>query len=1190
MEYKKLEKLKGWHKEYNNDIIDYVFVLGDFDNLISDKSNINMEECYQSEARIANVLNFLEFFSCTLLVLPGNHDPYNMFKFKQPSENTRITQHSYNIHKSVFEINTSLSVIGFGGSIPGYQHIQGEQKLVWEGFPFLNEEEIKNESEQFFDDQFKQEKQFILLTHVGPSCSQTTIVKTEQQEDNIYAGCEFFNDVIKKYNKKIVTNLHGHVHDSIGKLSVMDVQIINPGSLKYGQFAKICLHQDNSTLKWVVRNNPFIQVKQGTKCIVERFGKPVKILDAGLHQINPNVDTIKVKSLKTQVIDLPSQKIITKDNINVTIDCCLYYRIISIPRATYKIDNLPHALMNQSIAAIRSVLGEMNLQDLLDKKDEIGDNLEELVNAQSQNWGTYVEQIFVKDIQLNKQTQDDMAAIAKQKRIGESKLISNKADVETARLLRETADILDSKAAMQIRYLEIINQNKSLHKFLLKINQFNPAFRLKRRSGKHQVENSCNSKCLVCKGPSSSECSKCNREYYLLNNTCVSNCGIGYYKNDQINECQNCNPNLNCQQCSDGQSCSSCGIGFFLNFPKCQQCHPNCVSCFAQEYYQCFTCNTALQKYKEDAACVDVCSKGKYRAQQDELLYCEDCQPPCKQCLSKEICTDCQEGYYYDSTQEETKRCQLCDSGSKQIKGCVNCFFQQTNNKLICRQCINGLLQPDQTQCLETCPQKYFQDIDQKKCIQCHENCIQCIQAQNFNCIECISGYYQEQNTNSCLKCPKNCQKCIILSSKLHCIKCFPGYIFQIEIQISFDFSLSNLVRCVNECSFGYFSLSKSLTQELTILFLQKVNQNLYLGFLNSDWCQKCSSININCEDCEKQNPQNCLVCKNKYYLKIVTVFLQNQDGEIQNQDGYIQNQDGEIQKTYKYGDCFPCSQANCDVCIKKKPSLDDLDDPPQCLSCIRDKNDVCQNFLINGVCISQSNCILNTNYYIEKKKCICAKCDDLCSSCIGGLENQCLGCSSLKNFLVKSENLNYGYCQQCPSICSECISQNFCLSCIKDYYLNYFDSNTQLCIDKCPNNFYEDNDQNKCTKCPDPFCQNCFKKSLQIITCLQCKPGFYINKESGTCQQCHPQCETCLQSGNDIEPFCQKCKQPTQQDWPPIVVDGTKCKEKCPKKKYMDLETLICVDCHPSCNQCTSQSQTQCQECYTRTINRINK
>ncbi|KAL4426908.1 hypothetical protein ABPG74_012908 [Tetrahymena malaccensis] len=203
-------------------------------------------------------------------------------------------------------------------------------------------------------------------------------------------------------------------------------------------------------------DKPFIQIPQSSKSIIERFGKPIQVVDSGLIQINTCTDQIKQVSMKTRILELPQQRITTKDNIILFVDAVIYYRVIGILRAVYKIENLQVSLLDQSVASIRSIIGEMTLNDILNDKEGLALRLEYMINQVSKRWGTLVEEILFKDIALNKETQSDMAATAKQRRLGETKLISNKAEVQAAALLKQTAEILDSKAAMQVRYLEVI--------------------------------------------------------------------------------------------------------------------------------------------------------------------------------------------------------------------------------------------------------------------------------------------------------------------------------------------------------------------------------------------------------------------------------------------------------------------------------------------------------------------------------------------------------------------------------------------------------------------------------------------------------------------------------------------------------------------------------------------------------------
>ncbi|KRX01070.1 hypothetical protein PPERSA_00818 [Pseudocohnilembus persalinus] len=202
--------------------------------------------------------------------------------------------------------------------------------------------------------------------------------------------------------------------------------------------------------------NPFIQVKTGTIALRENFGKYKEQLGPGLHQINPWSDKIKHVNLKTQVINLHPQQIMTNDNISIRIDAVVYYRIIESRKAAYRVQNLQLSVSEKAYGALRSACGEYTMQEMLEKREEVSEKIESYIDQYVQNWGVFIESVFIKDMQLNKDLQDDMAAAAKQKRVGQSKVISAKADVESAKLLREAADYLDSKAAMQIRYLETI--------------------------------------------------------------------------------------------------------------------------------------------------------------------------------------------------------------------------------------------------------------------------------------------------------------------------------------------------------------------------------------------------------------------------------------------------------------------------------------------------------------------------------------------------------------------------------------------------------------------------------------------------------------------------------------------------------------------------------------------------------------
>ncbi|CAK93949.1 unnamed protein product (macronuclear) [Paramecium tetraurelia] len=203
-------------------------------------------------------------------------------------------------------------------------------------------------------------------------------------------------------------------------------------------------------------DNPFYAVQQSSVGLVEKFGKYHRSLPPGLNQINPCTDTVLPVDLRTRVLDLDRQIILTKDNIQVNIDTCMYFRVVDPVRATYRVSRLTQSVKDMTYAALRQVCGEHQLQDLLEHREMVQDSIEAYLDKQTEQWGIYIEEVFIKDMVLTPQMQSDLAAAAKNKRIAQAKVISAQADVESAKLMKEAAQALDSKAAMQIRFLETL--------------------------------------------------------------------------------------------------------------------------------------------------------------------------------------------------------------------------------------------------------------------------------------------------------------------------------------------------------------------------------------------------------------------------------------------------------------------------------------------------------------------------------------------------------------------------------------------------------------------------------------------------------------------------------------------------------------------------------------------------------------
>lgn len=222
-------------------------------------------------------------------------------------------------------------------------------------------------------------------------------------------------------------------------------------------------------------------LKEYERGVVFRLGR---VLDGGakgpgIILMIPFIDRMVKVSLRTVVMDVPPQDVITRDNVSIKVNAVIYFRVIQPQKAIIEVENFLMATSQFSQTTLRSVLGQSELDDLLSQREKINHKLQQIIDTNTEPWGIKVSTVEVKQIDLPQEMQRAMAKQAEAERERRSKVISAEGEFQASQRLADAARILaEQPSALTLRYLqtlrEIATENNSTTIFPVPIDLLKP--------------------------------------------------------------------------------------------------------------------------------------------------------------------------------------------------------------------------------------------------------------------------------------------------------------------------------------------------------------------------------------------------------------------------------------------------------------------------------------------------------------------------------------------------------------------------------------------------------------------------------------------------------------------------------------------------------------------------------------------
>lgn len=209
----------------------------------------------------------------------------------------------------------------------------------------------------------------------------------------------------------------------------------------------------------IILSNAIRILREYERGVVFRLGRLIGLKGPGLILLIPIIDKLVKVSLRTVVMDVPTQDVITQDNVSIKVNAVVYFRVVEPQKAIVGVENFLMATSQLSQTTLRSVLGQSDLDDLLSQREKINQKLQQIIDAHTEPWGVKVSNVEVKQIDLPQEMQRAMAKQAEAERERRSKIIAAEGEFQASQRLADAAQILaEQPSALTLRYLQTLRE------------------------------------------------------------------------------------------------------------------------------------------------------------------------------------------------------------------------------------------------------------------------------------------------------------------------------------------------------------------------------------------------------------------------------------------------------------------------------------------------------------------------------------------------------------------------------------------------------------------------------------------------------------------------------------------------------------------------------------------------------------